>query len=81
MMRETCVFAVSGERNRRCGDLVVREALPDEAQHLGLALGETVEARRVGGIPHPDRGPLEQPTRDAGREQRVAARRRRARRG
>ena len=81
MMRETCVFAVSGERKQARGDLVVREALRDEPQHLDLALGETVERARVDGILHSGRRPFEKPAGDARARAAPRPRRRRAPRG
>ena len=55
-------------------DLVVREALADQAQHLGLALGQGLRGS-VGSAASrmPSGRALEQPTGHAGREERVAA--------
>ena len=74
MMRDTCVFAVSGREHESLGDLVVRQPLADEPQHLALAVGERGQALGVGCVAEPDRHPLEQAPRDARREQRLTAR-------
>ena len=44
--RVTCVLAVAGLMKSSLGDLVVRQALRDEREHLALALGELRRARR-----------------------------------
>ena len=74
MMRDTCVFAVSGREHEPLGDLVVRQPLADELQHLALPVGERGQALGVGCVAEADRHPLEQALGDPRREQRLAAR-------
>ena len=55
-------------------DLVVRQPLGDEHQHLALARGEVRERRRLGDLPRRAGDGGQQPPRDGRREQRVTGR-------
>ena len=73
MMRLTWVLAVSGDRNRRAGDLVVGQALGDQRQHLALPFGQPGQHPVAGRRPFGAGGQVgDEPPGHARRQQRVA---------
>ena len=66
MMRDTWVLAVKGAEEEPPTDLVVREAVPDQAEHLAFAFGQNGQLRGIRSLPERPGDPLQQPLGDAG---------------